>query len=121
MQEELYEGISGIRLIVDKACTTASCEAYVEGIGSKVNAHASKMRGTDLETYSREAFIAWNGPALPHADRFLSDALDVYYGEKEWHFNKTSKSGMTSSAQLGFTSKVTLSNQRGLRVHSVCR
>ena len=52
-----------------------------------------------------EAFIHWNGPALAKADGLLSDALSKYFGNKEWHFNKTSKLGQTSSAQLGFTSE----------------
>ncbi len=73
---------------------------------SKVNVHASKIRGLDAETYSMEAWIAWNSCALHHADGWLKEALTLYFMDKDWHFKKTSKKGMESSSQLGFQSKV---------------
>jgi hypothetical protein len=102
----LYGGLSGIMRIVDRGCTTSSCEAYVEAIGSKVNVHASALRGLDAETYSMEAWIDWNSCALHHADAWLTDALTIYFKDKDWHFKKTSKKGMESSSQLRFQSKV---------------
>jgi hypothetical protein len=104
--EELYTGLSGIMRIVDRACTTSSCEAYVEAIGSKLNTHASAIRGLDVKTYSMEAWIAWNSPALHRSDALLADALDEYFETRDWHFTKTSRHGMEHAAQLGFQSKV---------------
>ena len=60
----LYDGLPVIMRLVDKACTASDVEAYVEAIGSMVNKHAYPVRGCDAETYSMEAFIHWNGPAL---------------------------------------------------------
>ena len=59
-----------------------------------------------VETYSREAFIAWNSPALHRSDKLLSDALDHYFEDKKWHFKQTSKEGQASVLRLGFKSKV---------------
>jgi hypothetical protein len=102
----LHDGIPEIMRIVDKACTLSSCEAFIEAVGSMLNKHADKVRGCDLETYSMEAFIHWNAPALAKSDRLLSDALSHYFGDKNWHFTKTSKEGQKRSAQLGFKSIV---------------
>ena len=53
-----------------------------------------------------DAFIHWNAPALAASERLLSDALSHYFGDKNWHFTKTSKEGQKRSAQLGFKSIV---------------
>jgi|APGre2960657444_1045066.scaffolds.fasta_scaffold02686_7 hypothetical protein len=56
-----------------------------------------------------EASIAWNSCALRRADAMLTDALNMYFKDTSWHFNKTSRQGKTdhpSSSQLNFQSFV---------------
>ena len=53
--------------------------------------HASPARGMHVETYSREAFIAWNSPALHRSDKLLSDALDHYFEDNRIRSGTSSK------------------------------
>jgi len=102
----LYDGLPAVMRIFDKSSTASSCEAFVEAIASMVGKHASAERGSAVRTYSIETFIHWNAPALAKADKLLSDALSKHFGDKDWHFTKTSAAGQASTARLGYKSKV---------------
>ena len=38
------------------------------------------------EHLNEEAFVAWNSPEIQHWDNVLREALNRYFGGKEWHF-----------------------------------
>ncbi len=41
------------------------------------------------ETGNEEFEIAVNGPNLAHADAVILEAVDLYWGGKDWHFHRT--------------------------------
>ena len=81
-----------------RVCRWLSCtrllksknEACVEGYGSTIERHASKLRGNqEQENYSAEAFLHINGPLLLHdADHLIDDGRCV-----NMHFGKDKKGG----------------------------
>ena len=74
-------------------------EACVEGYGSIIERHASKLRGNQEQAnYANEGFVHTNGPLLHEADDLVKRALDLFFGkdnngkQKPWHFNNTEAS-----------------------------
>ena len=45
-----------------------------------------------LSRYANEARLVWNGPLLHEADAFLTECLNIHFGEgKPWHFHSVDK------------------------------
>ena len=72
-------------------------EAVVEGMGSIVNLHADGRRGLNAQAYVQEAFIHVNGPMIDKADGLVTEALDIHFGDKPWHFTQRSAVGLSSA------------------------
>ena len=56
-------------------------EGVVESMGSFVEMHADKRRGTmDISDIGKESMIHWNGPPLARADSLGEAAINRYFG-----------------------------------------
>ena len=72
----------------------------MEGYGSTIERHASKLRGNQEQVnYANEAFIHINGSLLHNADYLVERALNLHFGNdkddgklKPWHFCNTTES-----------------------------
>ena len=59
-------------------------EGVVESMGSYVEMHADKRRGTmDISDIGKEAMIHWNGPPLARANSLGEAALDRHFGGRD--------------------------------------
>jgi hypothetical protein len=78
----------------------------------RLNGERAAEGSRGLSSFFGRAPLAIAAAAIPPAaavaksDSLLSDALSHYFGDKNWHFTKTSKEGQERSAQLGFKSIV---------------
>ena len=82
-------------------------EACVEGYGSIIERHASKLRGNqNQENYASEGFIHINGPLVHQADDLVERALNLNFGAdkdglpKPWHFCNTPASLINNANAL---------------------
>jgi hypothetical protein len=83
---ELHAGLKDFLYLFEHCVLKSLNEAVVES-GSIVSKHADPQRGLAQPNYAREAMIHWNGPASPHCESFLTDALNDHFGSgKPWHF-----------------------------------
>jgi len=55
-------------------------EAVVEGMGCALDNHAAPGRHLQMEQFTAEAMIHWNGPAAHQCENFLTLALNDYFG-----------------------------------------
>ena len=64
-------------------------EAVVEGMGCVLDNHAAPGRHLQMEQFTAEAMIHWNGPAAHQCENFLTLALNDYFGPTAWNFHRT--------------------------------
>jgi hypothetical protein len=75
--------------LLEHCILKTSCEAIVESFCSIIGRHGSAGRHPDQGVYTKEAVVAANGPAMGHADEFLSATNDrIFTSNKDtdWHF-----------------------------------
>ena len=96
---ELSKGLGQILYFFQHCVLKSKNEACVEGYGSTIERHASKLRGGQhQENYANEAFIHINGPLLHEADHLIERVLNLHFGmgadgqQKPWHFANTAVS-----------------------------
>jgi hypothetical protein len=85
-----YEGIEMVLHAVAVASVKSSCESILESFVSQYENHFDERRNVDEQTATEEFEISVNGPSLPHADSVISEAMDLYWKGKPWHFIRTS-------------------------------
>ena len=95
----LAAGLGSIIHLFVHCALKSKNEACVEGYGSIIERHASKLRGNQEQAnYANEGFVHINGPLLHEADDLVKRALDLFFGkdnngkQKRWHFNNTEAS-----------------------------
>ena len=95
---DLSKGLGQILYLLQHCVLKSKNEACVEGYGSTIERHASKLRGNqEQENYAAEAFLHINGPLLHEADDLIKRALDLFFTDergrqKPWHFCNTAES-----------------------------
>ena len=75
MKSEKYTDVSLIIHILSCAAITKSVESIVESWGSQMEELSSKKRGIGEDRLHDEMMICINGPALPHCDKVVLEAL----------------------------------------------
>ena len=75
MKSEKYTDVSLIIHILSCAAITKSVESIVESWGSQMEELSSKKRGIGEDRLHDEMMICINGPALPHCDEVVLEAL----------------------------------------------
>ena len=93
---EISKGLGQILYLFQHCALKSKNESNVEGFGSTIERHASKLRGNqDQANYANEAFIHINGPLVHDADYIIERALNMHFGkdkdgkQKPWHFTNT--------------------------------
>jgi hypothetical protein len=82
-------GCMDLLYLLEHCILKTSCEAIVESFCSIIGRHGSAGRHPDQGVYTKEAVVAANGPAMGHADEFLSATNDrIFTSNKDtdWHF-----------------------------------
>ena len=104
---ELSKDLGQILYLFQHCALKSKNEACVEGYGSTIERHASKLRGNqDQENYASEAFLHINGPLLHEADYLIERALNLHFGigkdgkQKLWHFCNTPASLAKHAGEL---------------------
>lgn len=59
-------------------------ESVAESMGNILDQHADPHRHLEVEVFSKEAFIHWNGPVVHRSRTFLVRALEKAYPGKNW-------------------------------------
>jgi len=93
----LSDGLGDILYAFEQCALKIRNEAVVEGMGSIVNLHADGRRGLNAQAYVQEAFIHVNGPMIDKADGLVTEALDIHFGNKPWHFTQRSPMGLNGA------------------------
>ena len=88
--KELFVDIEMVLHAIAVASVKLSCESILESFVSQYENHFDEHINVSEETANEEFLIARNGPNLAHADGVISEALDVYWEGKPWHFYRTS-------------------------------
>jgi hypothetical protein len=68
----LGAGCMDLLYLLEHCILKTSCEAIVESFCSIIGRHGSAGRHPEQGVYTKEAVVAANGPAMGHADEFLS-------------------------------------------------
>ena len=86
---ELGIGCKDLLYLMEHCILKTSCEAVVESFCSIIARHGSANRHCDQSVYTKEAYVAANGPAIGHAAPFIAACNDrIFAGNKArgWHF-----------------------------------
>ena len=68
-------------------CALKICnEAVVEATGNCLDMHSDDRRGLTFTHADQETVVDWAAPLMHEADHFISDALDIFFEGKDWHF-----------------------------------
>ena len=72
------------RVLKSRCLSKTHAEGVVESMGSYVEMHADKRRGTmDISDIGKEALIHWNGPPLAKADSIGKAAINrIFKGDR---------------------------------------
>ena len=104
---ELSKGLGQILYLLQHCALKSKNEACVEGYGSIIERHASKLRGNqNQENYASEGFTHINGPLVHQADDLVERALNLNFGAdkdglpKPWHFCNTPASLINNANAL---------------------
>ena len=88
--KDLFVDIEMVLHAISVASVKLSCESILESFVSQYENHFDEHRNVSEETANEEFLIARNGPNLAHADGVITEALDMYWEGKPWHFYRTS-------------------------------
>ena len=83
--------------VMAKAGLVMGLESVVESWVSKMEHHNNPKRALSQERLENECMVAINGPAVPHCDGIVEEALDLHWakakrvGEKGGHWIRKSK------------------------------
>jgi len=86
---ELGAGCMDLLYLLEHCVLKTSCEAIVESFCSIIGRHGSAGRHPEQGVYTKEAVVAANGPAMGHADDFLSATNNRIFASNKntgWHF-----------------------------------
>ena len=71
-----------------------SCESILESFVFIYKNHFYERRNGDEVTANEEFEICVNGPNLANSEAVIKEAMDLHWGSKSWHFNRTSRLDM---------------------------
>ena len=104
---EISKNLGQILYLFQHCALKSKNEACVEGYGSIIERHASKLRGNqDQANYANEGFIHINGPQVHDANDLLERSLNLFFGkdkngkQKPWHFVNTEASAAHNAGVL---------------------
>ena len=86
----LYQGIEMVLQAMAVSSVKSSCESILESFVSQYENHFDQRRNVDETTATEEFEISCNGPSLAQADAVITEAMDLYWDGKPWHFFRTS-------------------------------
>ena len=86
----IYKGVEMVLHAMAVASGKSSCESNLESFVSQYENHFDERRNVDDNTATEEFEISVNGPSLAHADSVITDAMNLYWNGKPWHFFRTS-------------------------------
>ena len=95
-QKELYLNIESVISVMARAGLVMGLESVVESWVSKMEHHNNPKRALSQERLENESMVAINGPAVPHCDGIVEEALELYWakakrvGEKGGHWIRKS-------------------------------
>ena len=87
----LYQGIEMVLQAMAVSSVKSSCESILESFVSMYENHFDQRRNVNENSATEEFEISVNGPSLAHADTVISEAMDLYWDGKPWHFFRTSR------------------------------
>ena len=75
-QKELYLNIESVISVMARAGLVMGLESMVETWVSKMEHHSNPKRAQ--ERLENESMVAINGPAVPHCDEIVEEALELF-------------------------------------------
>ena len=86
--KRFYDGCDAYLTLYQHCATKFPPESVVESMGGMWDRCASDERHPSFETGAEEAVVAWSAPHAwhPEAKQFISQSLNIHFGDKPWNF-----------------------------------